>query len=78
MVALTEDAGGPAAHSGQRRPQAGFTDEELIHAKLNAIRVHVMDGHLVLVGPARSGDLLEIGYRPESDRIFHAINRSFL
>lgn len=51
----------------------GFSDEDLIHAKLNAIRVHVMDGYLILVGPTRSGDLLEIGYRPEFDRIFHAM-----
>lgn len=39
----------------------------------NAIRVHVMDRYLILVGPTRNGELLEIGYRPEFDRTFHAM-----
>ena len=32
-----------------------------------------MDGYLMLVGPAQDGQLLEIGYNPTTDRIFHAM-----
>lgn len=50
----------------------GVADADMVHAKDNAIRVHLMDGYLMLVGPARDGQLLEIAYRPDLDRIFHA------
>lgn len=45
----------------------------MLHAFNNAIRVHVLDGYLVLVGPARNGQLLELGYNPGANRIFHAM-----
>ncbi len=32
-----------------------------------------MDGYLLLVGPRRDGQLLEIGYNPAADRVFHAM-----
>lgn len=58
----------------------GVQDEDMIHAYDNAIRVHILDGYLMLVGPARDGRLLEIGYNTRRDRIFHADNarRKFL
>lgn len=51
----------------------GIPDRDIRHAVDNAIRVHVMDGYLMLVGPAQDGQLLEIGYNPTNDRIFHAM-----
>lgn len=51
----------------------GIRDTDMVHAMDYAIRVHVMDGCLMFVGPARDGQLLEIGYNPTSDRLFHAM-----
>ncbi len=49
----------------------GIPDRDIRHPVDNAIRVHVMDGYLMFVGPAQAGQLLEIGYNPTTDRIFH-------
>ncbi len=51
----------------------GVTDDDIRHAIEHAIRVHAMDGYLLLVGPRRDGQLLEIGYNPTADRVFHAM-----
>ena len=51
----------------------GVTDGDIRHAIEHAIRVHAMDGYLLLVGPRRDGQLLEIGYNPAADRVFHAM-----
>ena len=48
-------------------------DDDIRHAMDHAIRVHVMDGYLLLVGPRRDGQLLEVGYNPTADRVFHAM-----
>lgn len=56
--------------SGRKRT---IPDRDILHGVDNAIRVHVMDGYLMLVGPAQDGQLLEIGYSPTSDRVFHAM-----
>lgn len=45
----------------------------MLHAFDHAIRIHVLDGYLMFVGPARNGQLLELGYNPNADRIFHAM-----
>ena len=51
----------------------GVTDADIRHAIEHAIRVHAMDGYLLLVGPRRDGQLLKIGYNPAADRVFHAM-----
>ena len=51
----------------------GVSDDDIRHAIGHAIRVHAMDGYLLLVGPRRDGQLLEVGYNPTADRVFHAM-----
>ena len=50
-----------------------MADVDIRHAVQHAIRVHVLDGYLIVVGPARDGALLEIGCSPTRDRILHAM-----
>lgn len=57
----------------RRRPQARRHRRRHPSAIEHAIRVHAMDGYLLLVGPRRDGQLLEIGYNPTADRVFHAM-----
>ena len=52
----------------------GVADGDILHAFTNAIRVHALDGYLMLVGPAADGQLLELGYNAARDRIFHAMS----
>ncbi len=51
----------------------GVSDDDIRHAIDHAVRVHAMDGYLLLVGPRRDGQLLEVGYNPGADRVFHAM-----
>lgn len=39
----------------------GLTDDEVLHAYRNPIRVLVLDDLTMLIGPDDTGDLLEIG-----------------
>ena len=52
----------------------GVADVDILHAFTNAIRVHALDGYLMLVGPAADGQLLELGYNAARDRIFRAMS----
>ena len=51
----------------------GAGDDDIRHAIDHAIRVHAMDGYLLLVGPRSDGQLLEVGYNPAAARVFHAM-----
>lgn len=51
----------------------GVSDDDIRHAIDHAVRVHAMDGYLLLVGPRRDGQLLGVGYNPGADRVFHAM-----
>jgi hypothetical protein len=54
----------------------GFTEDQILHAYLNALDVEFEDGHglTMLVGPDQTGRLLEIGLveKYETDCIVHA------
>mgnify|MGYP001822596545 CR=1 FL=1 len=53
----------------------GIQDDEVLHAYRNPIRVFVLDDMVLLVGPARTGRLLEIGVATAEgvDLIVHAM-----
>ena len=39
----------------------GITDDDMLHAYRNPIRVFDLDGLIMLIGPDRAGRMLEIG-----------------
>ena len=53
----------------------GITDDDILHAFRNAIRMETVDNVSMLVGPDRSGRLLEVGAvkRAERTTIIHAM-----
>jgi len=50
----------------------GFDDADIWHAFRNPIRVWEFDGYVMVVGPALDGTLMEVGFSPDRDKIFHA------
>jgi hypothetical protein len=46
---------------GEPARQHGIADEDMLHAVRNAIRIARDDQFTMLIGPARDGQLLEIG-----------------
>ena len=50
----------------------GIAGEDILHAVRNAIKAHYMDGYVLVIGPSRSGQLLELCIS-DDDRIFHAM-----
>jgi hypothetical protein len=53
----------------------GVTDEDVLHAYRNPVRVFDLDDLTMLIGPNRSGGLLEIGVATAEgiDFIIHAM-----
>ena len=54
----------------------GISDKDMMHAFRNAIAVFDLDELLMTIGPSTTGQLIEVGSIPESDRsyIIHAMN----
>lgn len=57
----------------------GVADADIRHAVRNPMRQWPMDGYVIVVGPNRTGALLEVGINAD-DQIFHAMpaRRKFL
>jgi hypothetical protein len=53
----------------------GVSDDDMVHAYRNAIRVHDLDGFEMAIGPDQSARLLEIGIvdRGRGPMIVHAM-----
>ncbi|MBW3068066.1 hypothetical protein GZ998_00855 [Actinomyces sp. 594] len=51
----------------------GISREDINHALSNPVIVHYLDGYVIVVGPSRSGQLLEIGVN-DDDLVFHAMH----
>lgn len=51
----------------------GVNDDDMLHAMRNALFVHFLDGYRMVIGPARDGQLLEVGVNSSSNAIFHAM-----
>lgn len=49
-----------------------IADTDIEHAIAHAIRVWKMDGYDMVIGPTRSGALIEVGVNADGD-IFHAM-----
>jgi hypothetical protein len=60
----------------------GIVEQDVLHAYRNPIWIHVLDELRMIVGPSRSGELLEIGVLTgtEDDLVIHAMaaRRKFL
>lgn len=46
--------------------------DDIDHALNNPLAVHYFDGFVMVIGPSRSGDLLEVGINDDDD-VFHAM-----
>ena len=51
----------------------GLAREDIDHALNNPATVHYFDGYVIVVGPSRSGRLLEVGVS-DDDFVFHAVS----
>lgn len=51
----------------------GISDDDILHAYRNPIRVHMLDDVDMLVGADRSGRLIEIGVTVDDDEWIAAI-----
>ena len=50
----------------------GLAREDIDHALNNPVTVHYFDGYVIVVGPSRSGLLLEVGVSDDGF-VFHAM-----
>ena len=50
----------------------GVTRDDIDHALSNPLAVHYFDGYVMVIGPDRSGNLLEVGVN-DDDNVFHAM-----
>ena len=51
----------------------GLAREDIDHALSNPVTVHYFDGYVIIVGPSRSGHLIEVGVN-DDDFVFHAMS----
>lgn len=51
----------------------GYKPADLEHALRNYLKAIPADGFVMFVGPTTTGLLLEVGYREDTDTVFHAM-----